>query len=211
MHFLESPVMFAVWSILSLTFLDLLLLSSQIQNFNSFICDQYPSFSKKFQFQESPTLSFVTFPLKLLVLTGLYDFAVLYLMCCTLSPTGDFEQRKGWYHLGSMLGHGSMQIPDIKQGCTFFARRRKRRHMVTPLLFCTFQPPEARFAQVHHDIVSLLPCLCSYCYLLTCVDDLTRWPNTTLISSMTAETGMCIYWHVGKPFWYANISNNGLR
>ena len=60
------------------------------------------------------------------------------------------------------------------------------RHTVSPL--ATFATPDARFDQLHVDIVGTLPPSQGFCYLLTCADRLTRWPEAIPISESTEKT-----------------------
>ena len=61
------------------------------------------------------------------------------------------------------------------KSCLQCQRLKVQRHTVTPL--STFATPDARFDQVHIDIVGPLPPSRGYTYLLTCIDHFTRWPE----------------------------------
>ena len=82
-------------------------------------------------------------------------------------------------------------IRDWSRACSSCQRSKIHRH--TSSKPDIFPLPEARFQQVHLDLVGPLPMSNGYTHLLTCVDRFTRWPMAVPLSNTVTSTVLAAF------------------
>ena len=85
--------------------------------------------------------------------------------------------------------------------CLSCQQSKVLRHIKAPL--ATFATPDARFNQVHIDIVGPLSPSQGFTYILTCINHSSRWQEAIPITDITAET-------VPRAFIHGWISRFGV-
>lgn len=94
-------------------------------------------------------------------------------------------------------GSLSKEIRHWSRTCAHCQCLKIQRHTVAPL--STFMPPHARFGEVHIDIIGTLPPSQDCCYIPTCVDRFTRWPEAVPMRDVSGET-------IAKAFLQTNCA-----
>ena len=85
--------------------------------------------------------------------------------------------------------------------CIQCQKSKIQRHTTPPL--GKYKTPDARFANIHIDIVGPLPPYRGCVYLLTCIERFTKWPEAIPIVDMTADSCPCLHKLLGIQIWRA--------
>ena len=92
------------------------------------------------------------------------------------------------------------EVHEITRSCHQCQSSKVQRPTSTPV--GSFLPSKCRFGDKHLDLVGPLPSCQGYRYLLTCVDQYTRWPTVTPLRDCTAES-------VAQAFLFGWVNNHG--